>query len=163
MNGRAAAAAAVATINNSYTIWQQHPHEPTETATTTPTTALSIANVARCVRASVCIQVFIYFNFTFKTQLLFTSRLPGLMSLWSIRAECKYLRPRNIWYRNTLMWSADKCWGDTIILCKSDWSNSVITYLLLLFRFKDLIFLWGQGNCYNWKELMYNKTKMMHI
>lgn len=64
---------------------------------------------------------------TFSTQLLLTSKLPGLISRCRMRAECKYLRPRNIWYRNTLMWSADKCCGDTIILCRSDCSSSVIT------------------------------------
>lgn len=32
---------------------------------------------------------------TFSTQLLFTRRFPGLMSLWRIRAEWRYLRPKS--------------------------------------------------------------------
>jgi hypothetical protein len=36
------------------------------------------------------------FRFTFNTQLLFTNKLPGLMSRCNILAECKYLSPLSI-------------------------------------------------------------------
>lgn len=37
--------------------------------------------------------------------------------------------PLSIWYRKTLMWSVESGCGETIILCKSLCSSSVITYL----------------------------------
>jgi len=35
--------------------------------------------------------------------------------------------PRSIWYRKTLMWSAERCCGDTMILCRSLCRSSVMT------------------------------------
>lgn len=49
----------------------------------------------------------------------------------------RFHSPLRIWYRKTLMWSGLRCWGLTMILCKSLWSSSVITYLFSLFSLRD--------------------------
>jgi len=43
--------------------------------------------------------------------------------------QTKNLLPRNSWYKNSLTWSVDSAWGETIILCRSLCISSVRTYL----------------------------------
>lgn len=56
---------------------------------------------------------------------------------WNQKNSLKYRvfnLPRSIWYRKTLIWSDDKCCGETIILWRSLCNNSVITYLFNALR-----------------------------